>query len=195
MEPAANPELFSHIRVVMGMVVSLSMARLLTGLAGFVQHPHRARLSFLHLGWTLFMFLFLIHFWWWEFRLHALPTIDFGVYVFVIAFCCVFFFLCVLLFPVSIEEYAGYEAYFLSRRAWFFGFLALAYALDLVDTALKGRQYFGSFGLEYPLRNAFYMAGCLIAGLTSNRLFQKSFVVVAILYQIFWIYRAFDMLN
>lgn len=195
MEHAASPELFSHIRVVMGMIVSLSMARLLTGLATFVQHPHRAPMSFLHLGWTFFLFLFLIHFWWWEFRLHDLATIDFSVYVFVIAFSCVFFFLCVLLFPVSIEEYAGYEAYFLSRRAWFFGFLALAYGLDLIDTAMKGRQYFGSFGLEYPLRNALYIVGCLVAALTTNRRVHKTLLVLAVLYQIIWIYRAFDLVG
>jgi hypothetical protein len=46
MEPVAppvDPQIFSHIRVVMGMVISLSMARLLTGLALFVQHPGKTK--------------------------------------------------------------------------------------------------------------------------------------------------------
>ncbi len=42
MEAAVNAaEAYSHIRAVMGMVVGLSLARLLTGLAGFVQHPKK----------------------------------------------------------------------------------------------------------------------------------------------------------
>jgi len=195
MDQPVDPQLFSHIRVVMGMVISLSMARLLTGLALFVQHPGKTRIYWLHLGWVLFMFLFLIYFWWWEYRLHAVPVIDFSVYLFVISYCCIFFFLCVLLFPTSMEDYSGYEHYFMSRRAWFFGFLALAYAVDLVDTAVKGKDYFLSFGLEYPLRNATYIALCIAAAFTANRRFHAAFLIAGLTYQIVWIFRAFDLLD
>ena len=33
------PELFPHIRIVMGMVIGLGITRLLMGFAGIVQHP------------------------------------------------------------------------------------------------------------------------------------------------------------
>jgi hypothetical protein len=195
MDQPVDPQIFSHIRVVMGMVISLSMARLLTGLALFVQHPGKTRIYWLHLGWVLFMFLFLVYFWWWEYRLHSVPVIDFSVYLFVIAYCCIFFFLCVLLFPTSMEDYSGYEHYFMSRRAWFFGFLALAYAVDLIDTAVKGKAYFLSFGMEYPLRNATYIALCIAAAFTANRRFHAIFLIGGLVYQIVWIFRAFDLLN
>lgn len=71
-----DPAVFSHIRVVMGMVVSLSLARLLSGLALFVQHPGKTRVYWIYLGWVLFMFAFLVHFWWWGFHLHALPVLE-----------------------------------------------------------------------------------------------------------------------
>lgn len=195
MDQPVDPQIFSHIRVIMGMVISLSMARLLTGLALFVQHPGKTRIYWLHLGWVLFMFLFLIYFWWWEYRLHSVPVIDFSVYLFVISYCCIFFFLCVLLFPTSMEDYSGYEHYFMSRRAWFFGFLALAYAVDLVDTAVKGKQYFLAYGLEYPLRNAVYIALCIIAAVTANRRFHAVFLIAGLAYQVIWIFRAFDLLE
>ncbi|WP_234841668.1 hypothetical protein [Sinorhizobium meliloti] len=38
-----DPAIFSHIRVVMGMVISLSLARLLSGVALFVQHPGKTK--------------------------------------------------------------------------------------------------------------------------------------------------------
>ncbi|WP_426125612.1 hypothetical protein [Pararhizobium sp. PWRC1-1] len=195
MDQPVDPELFSHIRVVMGMVISLSMARLLTGLAVLVQHPGKTRIYWLHLGWVLFMFLFLIYFWWWEYRLHSVPVIDFSVYLFVISYCCIFFFLCVLLFPTSMEDYSGYEHYFMSRRAWFFGFLALAYAVDLIDTAVKGKTYFLSYGLEYPLRNATYILLCIIAAITADRRFHATFLIAGLTYQLVWIFRAFDLLE
>jgi hypothetical protein len=195
MDQPVDPQIFSHIRVVMGMVISLSMARLLTGLALFVQHPGKTRIYWLHLGWVLFMFLFLVYFWWWEYRLHSVPVIDFSVYLFVISYCCIFFFLCVLLFPTSMEDYSGYEHYFMSRRAWFFGFLALAYAVDLIDTAVKSKEYFLSLGLEYPLRNATYIALCIAAAFTANRRFHAIFLIGGLVYQIVWIFRAFDLLN
>ena len=68
MEQAA-PELFPHIRIVMGMVIGLGITRLLMGVASLVQHPNRARLSPLHLLWAASILIELIFFWWWEFAL------------------------------------------------------------------------------------------------------------------------------
>lgn len=139
MEAARTPEVYVYIRTVMSMVIGLSLAQLLTRLAGFVQAPGKHRVYFVHLGWVLSMFLFIIHFWWWEYRLQSVAEISFGVYLFLICFCCLFYFLCVLLNPPSIEDYGGFEEYFISRRRWFFGLLAVTYAVDLIDTLLKGR--------------------------------------------------------
>ena len=60
-----------------------------------------------------------------------------------------YYFLSALLFPQDLEEYKGYQDYFLSRRRWFFGFAALTEALDVVDTLIKGEAHLQSLGLEY----------------------------------------------
>lgn len=195
MDQASTAEVYLYIRTVMAMVIGLSLARLLTGLAAIVQTPGKHRVYWIQLGWALSMFLFIIHFWWWEYRLHALAVISFGVYLFLISFCCLFFFLCVLLFPTSVEEYGGYEEYFISRRRWFFGLLAATYAVDLLDTVLKGEAYFQSLGLEYPLRNAVYIALCIAAAVTANRRFHAAFVVLGLIYQLTWIFRLYDVLG
>ncbi len=190
-----DPAIFSHVRVVIGMVVSLSLARILTGVALFIQHPGKTKVYPVHLAWAGFLMIFLLHFWWWEFRLQALTTIGFGVYLFLISYCCLFFLLAVLLFPTTLDDYAGYEDYFYSRRKWFFGVLALVFAVDLLDTALKGEAYFGSFGYEYPIRNITFIVLCLTAAATRNRSFHTAFVSLGIVYQLSWIFRAFDMLE
>ncbi|MDE1994497.1 MAG: hypothetical protein KGI75_18480 [Rhizobiaceae bacterium] len=190
---ASTAEVYVYIRTVMSMVIGLSLAQLLMGLARFVQSPGEHKVYPVHLGWVLSMFLFIIHFWWWEYRLHSLAEINFGVYLFLICFCCLFYFLCVLLNPTSIADYGGYEEYFISRRRWFFGFLAVTYAVDLLDTIMKGKLYFQSLGWEYPIRNLVYIVLCIIAAYTANRRFQAAFVAVGLIYQISWIFRLYDV--
>ena len=57
-----DPAIFGHVRVVIGMVVSLGVARLLTGVAGLVQHPGKVKAYPVHLAWAGFLLLFLLHF-------------------------------------------------------------------------------------------------------------------------------------
>jgi len=123
---AANhaPELFPHIRIVMGMVIGLGIARLLTWIAAVVQHPGRAKLYPTHLLWVGSILLELIHFWWWEFALFTVSEWTFGVYFFLILYCITLFLLAALLVPDNIDDYDGYEDFFLSRRKWFFGLFA-----------------------------------------------------------------------
>lgn len=188
------PEVYVYIRTVMSMVIGLALAQLLTRLAGFVQSPGKNRVYFVHIGWVLSMFLYIIHFWWWEYRLQSLQVITFAVYLFLICFCCLFYFLCVLLNPPSIDEYGGFEEYFISRRVWFFGLLAVTYAVDLIDTWMKGGAYFHSLGWEYPTRNVVYIVLCIVAAMTANRRFQAAFVTVGLIYQITWIFRLYDVM-
>ena len=135
-------EIFLHVRVVMGIMLGMSMTRLLTGAARFVQHPGKQKIYLVHLGWVASMLLTLIHFWWWEFRLYGVQNWNFQIYFFLIFYTIVLFLLCTLLFPDNIAEYSGYEDFFISRRKWFFGLLGLTYVFDLVDTLLKGRAYY-----------------------------------------------------
>lgn len=133
-QPSIDPAAFSHIRVVLSMVVSLGIARLLSGVARFVQHPGRKRAYGVHLLWTLSLLLSMMHFRWWEFSLAHLPVWRFETYFFVVGYAALYYFLCAILFPDDLAEYTGYRDYFMSRRRWFFGLLATAYVVDVADT-------------------------------------------------------------
>jgi hypothetical protein len=91
-----------------------------------------------------------------------------------------------------LKDYAGYEDYFLSRRKWFFGFLAATFVADIIDTSLKGSAYLHSFGLEYPIRIAVSLAVCCIAMFTQNRRIQLALLAVSLLYQISFIVRLYS---
>ena len=189
--PQSNSDLYFHIRVVISIIVGLCITTLLNGFARFVQHPKRAKVSLLHLGWAASLLLWVIHFWWWEYRLTLVEQWTFATYFFIILYAILFYFLCTLLFPSDLNDYSGYEDYFLSRRKWFFSFLAATFIADIIDTSLKGSAYLHSLGIEYLIRIAVGLAVCCIAMFTRNRRTQFVLLVVSLLYQVSFILRLY----
>ncbi|MET0517952.1 MAG: hypothetical protein ABW005_03850 [Burkholderiaceae bacterium] len=192
---AADPAYFLHVRTVLSMVVSLAIARVLTGFARIVQHPGRQRTYWVHLVWGVSLLLSLVHFWWWEFALIRLPSWRIEAYVFIIGYAALYYFLCAILFPDDLAEYAGYRDYFYSRRRWFFGLLALSYAMDVGDTWLKGADYLRAQGLEYPLRTAIGIALALAAAIARDARFHAVLVIAYLVYQVSWILRLYEVLK
>src|SRR5580698_7030517 len=189
--PQSTPDLYLHVKVVISIIVGLCITTLLNGFARFVQHPKRAKVSILHLGWAASLLLWVIHFWWWEYRLTLVEQWTFATYFFVILYAILFYFLCTLLFPTDLKDYSGYEDYFLSRRRWFFGFLAATFVADVIDTNLKGAAYVHSFGVEYPIRIAINLFLCFAAMFSKNRRIQLALLAVALLYHIYFILRIY----
>lgn len=183
-------KLFEHCRLIVGMVLSLALARLLNGLAKFVQHPKKVRIYPIHLGWVFVILLFVIHFWWWEFKLYTVQW-TFEAYLLVISYAINFFLMCSILFPDQMDEYDGYEDYFKSRHSWFFGLFALSFFIDFFDTLLKGADHYNSLGIEYTVRNIVFIILSIVAMFNNNRYFHNIFVVVALVYEAVFIFRAF----
>jgi len=193
--PITHPDVFVHVRIIIGMVLGLSITRLVTGLARFVQHPKRDNIYPIHFAWVLFLLVTIIHFWWFEFGLSAIQRWTFEIYLFLIAYAILFAFLSAILFPDRMDEYKGYEDYFQSRRKWFYGLLALLFIVDLIDSRIKGIEHFQSLGLEYPIRQAAFATCAIVAIFVSDKRYQTAFVTIGLIYQITWILRLFDVLN
>jgi hypothetical protein len=187
----ANHDVFVHIRLIIGMVISLAMARLLNGIAKFVQHPKKIQIYPVHMGWVFTLLLFLVHFWWWEFHLIDVVTWTFEGYLLIISYAISFFFLSTILFPDHMEEYAGYKEYFNSRKKWFFAILASTFIIDLLDGFIKGNAYVAALGPEMPIRNCIYFSVCLAAMFINSEKFQRAFVAIAFIYEISWIFRLY----
>jgi hypothetical protein len=174
------------------MVLGLSLARLVNGLTRFVQHPGRDRIDPVHLGWTLFMLSAIVHFWWYEFGLANISRWTFELYFFVLLYAMLFVAVASLLFPDKMDEYDGFGDYFQSRRRWFYGLLTVLFLVDLIDTAVKGREHFESLGLEYPIRQALLAGGAILAMLWGNKRYQAVFVAATLVDQVIWIVRMFN---
>ena len=185
--PVGDPQGFAHVKVVIGLVTGLGMARLLNGLARFVQHPSRTAIHAPHLAWTVYLLLFATHFWWFAFGLSVIDRWTYPDYLFVTGYGAMIFFLSTLLFPDQMDDYAGFADYFRSRQRWFYGILALMFLTDMGDTALKGAAHFASFGPLYPLRQLL-LAACAVAGMVvADRRYHLGFALGAIVAEIWWI--------
>lgn len=189
MDTVAPHELFPHVRIVMGMIIGLGITRMLTGIAGLIQHPDRYRVSMLHMLWVGSILLELVLFWWWEFGLSRIPNWSFGVYIFLIGYAIVLYLLSALLFPDNVAEYAGYEDFFINRRRWFFGLMATSFILDVVDTLIKGTERWTQLSGDYLIQVPIGLALCLVACVFAQRWVQMSMAAVHLAYQGYWIGR------
>ena len=183
--------MFEYVSVLTSVIVGLGVAHLLQGVARLVQHPSRTRIYWAHLVWVFFMFFTAIFWWWYEFGLASVDTWTLQLYLFVLSYAVLLYLMCALLFPSDLDGYPGFEDYFLARRAWFFGCLATFFVVDLIDTWLKGAEYFADLGVQYPIGVGVHVILCLIAMYTQNRRFHGSFPLFAVLYALSWALRNF----
>lgn len=92
---------FGHVRIIIGFVTGLSVTRILTGFARFVQHPGKQAIYPVHFIWAVFMLLFVTHFWWFQFGLSTIKQWQYPEYAFVISYAALIFFISSLLFGVT----------------------------------------------------------------------------------------------
>jgi uncharacterized membrane protein len=184
-------DLYGHVRVVLATLVGFSLTRLIGGVAELTQHQ-RKPIYWVHLVWVLYMILYTIAFWWWEFQLASVSQWTFPLYSFLILYGVLVYLLCALLFPNDLEQYEGFKDYFYSRRKWFFGVLAVIQLIDLFDTYMKGGAHFKALGLEYELSSAAYFVCCLLGIIAKNEIFHGAFAVIATLFGIvFYLHQFF----
>lgn len=122
------------------------------------------------------------------------PVWTFPLYAFLIFYTMVFAALTALLFPDQMTDYKGFEDYFEQRKRWFFGLIAFTSLLDVGDTLIKGTDYLRSLGLEYPVRQAAFVLLSIAAMFIPSRRVQLGLVLAAIVYQVSWIVRLYDIL-
>lgn len=69
------------------------------------------------------------------------------------------------------------------------------FAIDFVDTLLKGERRLLALGTQYVYRNLLFIAASLWAMVTSSRWYHGTFAVVGTLYLLFWLYAEYYLFN
>jgi hypothetical protein len=170
-------DMFEYVAVLTSIIIGLGMAQLLLGITRIIQHPEHAKPYWIHLCWVVYMFIFSVFWWWWEFKLAAIEPWTFGIYLFVILYAFLVFLLCSLLFPRSFAGYDGFKGYFLSKRGWFFGVFLFMQLVDFGDSLIKGEDYLPSLGAQYLVSQAGIIICSAIAIFTRNTKFHAVFAL------------------
>lgn len=184
-------DVYLHVRVLLSMILGLGVAHLLRGVARIVQHPKKSKIYWVHLVWALFLFLYLIHFWWWEFSLQKVTQWTFPLYFFIAIYATLLYLLSTLLFPDVMDDYNSYREYFYSRRQWIFVFMAILFVADIVDTLIKGSDYQARLGFTYDVRTAVYILLSLLAIKIKNPRFHATFAVFAVIAEALYILKLY----
>ena len=140
---------FEYVMVLVSIIVGLGIAHILLGIGGIIDRlsrkEGRLELSLAHASWLGFCFMWLVMFWWWEYRFSSRVTDwTMGLYLFLIGYAVTLFLFQAVLVPRTWDGVTSLKEYFLERRVWFYSFLLVATIVDQFDGYFKG-------GLQYIL--------------------------------------------
>ena len=162
---------FEYAMVLISIIIGLGITHILSSLASAI-HPlrgdaPRVHLEITYLSWVGFIFVWLVSFWWFEFKWSELaPEFGFGLYTFLVLYAISLFSLAVMLVPRRLWVVGDSWEYFLSIRIWFYAGLLLLNTIDLADSFMKGVEWGSRLsGLTYWV--AVTAAG--VIGLTTTR--------------------------
>ncbi len=136
-------EQFEHVMVLTSIITGLGITHILVGVGSAIDrisgHGAPLRLGWAHGAWLGFVFLWMVTFWWWQFRLlELIETWTLGHYFFIILYAVLLFLLAVILVPRDWDGIDSLDEYFLSKRRWFYSILLVTNFVDLYDSYLKG---------------------------------------------------------
>lgn len=190
----ATMDVYAHLRILVSMILGLGITRILAGLSRMLQAPKMRPGTGAHLVWSVAVLLHCVHFWWFEFAFRQVQVWHFGLYLLILFYAFALFLLASLLFPDVVHDRDGNEDYFMHRRDWFFAIFAGIFLLDLVDTRVKGADYFAQLGPEYLIRAGLAVMIAILAAKARQPRMVAALGLIWIAYDLSWIFRVYDML-
>ncbi len=189
---------FEYVMVLVSIVIGLGVTHILTALGSAVHrlrgHGPPIRLEATYLLWVGFVLIWLISFWWFEFKFQSIDIEwTFGLYVFVIFYAILLFLMAVVLVPYRMEGVTDSYEYFMAGRPWFFGALFLTNAVDVVDTFLKGADW----GLRpiFLTQVAIWVLACVVGVLSERRSVQLGTAATVFTLQLVYAFQELGILG
>lgn len=173
---------FVYVSGVTSVILALGLARLLVGLGKLLERRHQLHLYWVHLVWTLNVFLYITLQWWILFLWQAQTQWSYFLFAFLLATPTVLFLLSVVLFHDPLKENTDFKQHYFENQRWFFGLAALIPPLDLVDTSLKGYSHLVAQGPLYLFTIGLMTALSILAASWKNDNYHRLFAVFFLFY-------------
>jgi hypothetical protein len=187
---------FQYVMVLTSIIIGLGITNALLGLSSaidrFTESSRPLRLSWASGVWLAFTFLWMVLFWWWEFRLlEILKHWTLWNYFLIICYAVVLFLLVALLIPRDWDKVEDLNEYFLAKRRWFYSVLVLGLVIDLMDSYMKGGwTYVRGTGILTWGEN---VAGILAAIIGFRSMNVRTHSMMAILFFLWEIFIGFEV--
>lgn len=166
---------FEYITALLSIIIGLGITHLFVGVSRLINNIKGTRVYWIHLLWTFYIFIYMISFWWFEYKYSTVNELTFTIYLFMIFYAVILFFLAVINMPQHFPE--DFRAYYFSSRKWFFIALIATNTIDVFDSLLKGKENLHSLGPEYGIfMSITYIL--LIFGITNRKVLIQAIVVI-----------------
>lgn len=185
---------FEYVVVITSIIVGLAIAQLMQGVAQSIQHSNSKPVYWVHLTWAATILLNIVWWWWAAYSYRETPIWTIQRYAFVLGFASLYYVICAVLFPKSLEGFSGYKEFFYARRAWIFGLIAAYTLIDLLEFVVKGYEYFSRFGLEYVITSSATAILCIVGAISRNERFHAIFAVTVFVYYLTYVLRMYQTL-
>lgn len=133
-------EYFVHIRIITGMIISLSMSRVLLALVHYVQFPKKYIFSAFHFCWLIIYSLYIIDWWWDVLTTRETITFSYASYLLSILYSFSFYFGVALITPTELPPKMKFDQYFMNIKGWFYGIFITSLVIDLLESRLLNGQ-------------------------------------------------------
>ncbi len=161
---------FSYVCVLTSIVAGLAVTRLVSGFGQLLQTRAHTPSYWVHTLWMVNVLLTIIITWWVQYRWRNTPHWTLFLFLWLLIAPLILYLVTALLFPTSQDDVAvtdWREHYYANKRRIFLLF-GLTFAIDLVDTLLKGVSYFLSLGPLYYGSMTLHITLCAIAAFTKS---------------------------
>ena len=189
---------FDYVMALVSIILGLGLTHILSALGSAVHrlrgHGKPIRLEATYLLWVVFVTVWMVSFWWWEFKFKDLGTQwTYGLFLFVILYAVLLFLLAVVLVPKDMDGLDDSFEYFMAGRRWFFGGFAFVNVVDLLDTVLKGTDWALQPG--YLAQVLAYMIGALVGIRAEKRSIQLGVAIAMVAVQMSYTWDALNILG
>ena len=177
---------FSYVCVLTSIVSGLAVTRLVSGFGQLMQTRARRPSYWVHTVWMINVLLTLIISWWVQYRWRNAPHWTLFLFLWLLIAPLILYLAAALLFPNNQEEteVTSWRQHYYLNNLKFFPLMGLFFAVDMIDTLLKGVTYFWSLGPLYYGSMTMHLTLCAIAAFTKSPRYHSVFALFFLLYNL-----------